>query len=102
MLNTSFLGLIITIILCLGFLGLIIYFGMKAQFVKVSTGEKGMIGEIGKTTSRVDDNGGWIFIHGENWRAFSRKPIKKGQKVIVSETKRLYLIVEPYEGEEEV
>ncbi|HID93874.1 MAG TPA: nodulation protein NfeD [bacterium (Candidatus Stahlbacteria)] len=60
---------------------------------KVVTGDKGLIGEIGKALERIAPEGR-VFIHGEIWKATSSVPIKKGEKVRVVAVEGLTLRVE--------
>lgn len=49
---------------------------IKAHLFKVSTGQEGLIGEIGKTITNVFKEGK-VFVHGEYWDAFSDEEIPK-------------------------
>jgi membrane-bound serine protease (ClpP class) len=66
---------------------------------KPSTGEIGMLGEIGTAETDIDPNGR-VFVHGEIWFAASRTPVSKGQRVVVRGVQGLELQVEPAAGEE--
>ncbi len=68
---------------------------LKAHQKKVSTGEQGMVGEIGIAKTAIDPEGK-IFVHGEIWTARSSVPIPKGERVVVlSMTGDMCLQVEP-------
>lgn len=47
---------------------------IKAHLSKVSTGQEGLVGEIGKTMTEVFEEGK-VFVHGEYWNAYSDEPI---------------------------
>lgn len=49
---------------------------------KVLTGAEEMIGSIGEAMADFTDEGR-VWIHGESWRAKSRSPVKKGERVQV-------------------
>jgi membrane-bound serine protease (ClpP class) len=64
----------------------------------IVTGAEGLIGEIGEASTDLD-LGGTVFVHGENWKASSSLPIKRGEKVRVVRVKGLSLEVEPQRPE---
>lgn len=70
------------------------------------TGAEGMIGEVGVARSPVGTGlQGWIFVHGERWRATlatapeetSERTIKPGQRVQVVGMRNREVLVLPYE-----
>lgn len=67
-------------------------FAVRAHKRKVTTGKKGLVGEVGvaKTALRPE---GVVFIHGEIWKAEADQPIKKGEKVVVTAVEHLTLKV---------
>ena len=70
---------------------------VQAQRKKVTTGDKGLVGEEGEARTRLAPKGK-VFVHGEIWKATSAEgPIKARTPVRVVEVKRLTLIVEPLE-----
>ena len=71
------------------------YLGLKAQMKKPVSGIEGMVGEEGVAETDIDENGGKVFVMGELWNAYSKKPIKKGKKVVVVKVKGLLLEVKP-------
>ncbi|RMD46071.1 MAG: nodulation protein NfeD, partial [Aquificota bacterium] len=71
------------------------YLGIKAQMKKPVSGIEGMIGEEGIAETDIDENGGKVFVMGEIWNAYSKKPVKKGEKVIVVKVEGLTLKVKP-------
>lgn len=78
--------------------GLIVVFLMtlvlKSRHLKVSTGEQGMIGEIGVARTPLAPEGK-IFVHGELWDAISSTPLDPGAQVKVREIDGLTLKVDP-------
>ncbi len=66
---------------------------VQAQRRRPSTGIEGMIGEIGEAKTDISPEG-YVFVHGELWRARAEKPIKKGRKVKIVGAENLTLIVE--------
>ncbi len=66
--------------------------GIRAQFRKSVTGDKGIIGEIGEVIKSLDPEGR-ISVHGEVWKAVSDEKIKEGEKVEVTGIKGLKLKV---------
>ncbi|UCF79709.1 MAG: nodulation protein NfeD [Candidatus Eiseniibacteriota bacterium] len=66
---------------------------LLAQKRKPTTGFKGLIGEIGTVTRKL--NGGWkVFIHSEFWDASSTGPLEVGDKVRVTGIDGFKLVVE--------
>jgi len=59
---------------------------------KVVTGAEEMIGIIGKAMEDFTDEGR-VWVHGESWQAQTSTPIKKGQKVQITEKDGLQLKV---------
>lgn len=78
--------------------GIIVVFLMslvlKSRHLKVSTGEQGMIGEIGVARTALAPEGK-IFVHGELWDAVSSAPLDSGAQVKVREIEGLTLKVDP-------
>jgi len=69
--------------------------GLRAQFWPVRAGREAMIGEIGRAISRIDANGGKVFVEGEYWNAVSDTPIESGQPVEIVAITGLLLKVKP-------
>lgn len=67
---------------------------IRAHRRQTTTGEAGMIGEIGRAETPLDPTGR-VFVHGEIWNARSEIPIAAGAQIVVSEVKDLLLTVEP-------
>jgi len=66
--------------------------GLKAQRRKTATGDKGMVGEVGVARSPLKPEG-YVFVHGEIWKAEADEPIEQGEKVVVKEVEHLTLKV---------
>ena len=69
--------------------------GLRAQFIPTRVGKETMIGQTVNAVSRIDPQGGWVFIEGENWKAVSDAPVETGQPVEVIGIKGLTLKVKP-------
>jgi len=69
---------------------------LRARRRKVTTGEKGLVGEVGVAQTSLNPQGD-VFIHGEIWRAEADQPIKKGEKVVVTGIEHLTLKVTRHE-----
>jgi membrane-bound serine protease (ClpP class) len=67
---------------------------IKARRAKVTTGQQGMIGEVGVARSDLAPSG-TVFVHGELWSAYSPRPVVNGQRVRVIRVDGLHLEVEP-------
>ena len=79
-------------------LGLITAFlmsiALRARRNKITTGEQGLVGEIGITETALSPSGK-IFVHGELWDAVSAVPIGAGERVVVKQVDGLTLRVDP-------
>lgn len=73
--------------------------GIRAQRRKVSTGQGGIIGEVGIAREDIDPEG-TVFVHGEYWKAYSDRKIPKGSKVVVLSVEGMVLKVKPHEHKE--
>jgi len=69
--------------------------GIRAQFRPVQSGKETMLGRTVKALSRIDVQGGKVFIEGENWNAVSETPVEAGQPVEVIGIEGLTLKVKP-------
>ena len=65
---------------------------LRARKRKVTTGGRGLMGEVGVARSALKPEGD-VFIHGEIWSAEADQPIKKGEKVVVTAVEHLALKV---------
>ena len=66
---------------------------IRALRHRVTTGEEGMIGEVGVARTRLDP-AGKVFVHGEVWDALAPTPIPEGGAVRVTRVRDLKLEVE--------
>ena len=69
--------------------------GIRAQFKPAQTGKETMLGRTVNALSRIDSQGGRVFIEGENWNAVSEMPVEAGQSVEVTGIEGLTLKVKP-------
>jgi membrane-bound serine protease (ClpP class) len=69
---------------------------LRARKRKVTTGGRGLVGEVGVARSALKPEGD-VFIHGETWKAEADQPIKKGEKVLVTGVEHLTLKVTKHE-----
>ena len=69
--------------------------GIRAQFRPIQSGKETMLGRTVKALSRIDAQGGKVFIEGENWNAVSETPVEAGQPVEVTGIEGLTLKVKP-------
>jgi len=79
-------------------LGLITVFlmtiALRARQNKITTGEEGLIGEIGIVQAPLTPSGK-VFVHGELWDAVASSTVDVGRNVVVRKVKDLTLEVEP-------
>jgi membrane-bound serine protease (ClpP class) len=54
-----------------------------------------MLGQTVNALSRIDSQGGRVFIEGETWNAVSETPVEAGQPVEVTGIEGLTLKVKP-------
>ena len=73
---------------------------VQAMRSKVSTGDEGLIGNIGVARTSLEPKGK-VFVHGEIWDAVSRggEVINANSDIRVLEVKNLRLVVEEYKGQ---
>ncbi|MCP4582353.1 MAG: nodulation protein NfeD [candidate division Zixibacteria bacterium] len=76
-----------------GFFTFAIYFALKAQKRKVTTGNKGLVGEIA-TVKEMNDGQGTVFVHGEYWQALGTDDFPAGTKVKVIGVEGMFLKVD--------
>jgi membrane-bound serine protease (ClpP class) len=69
--------------------------GIRAQFNPIQAGKETMLGRTVNALSRIDAQGGRVFIEGENWNAVSETPVEAGQPVEVTGIEGLTLKVKP-------
>lgn len=71
-------------------LGIIIYFAIKSQELKVESGEFTVIGSEGTTkTSIIPGKYGKVHIQGEIWQAISDETIEPDQQIVVTAIKSM-------------
>lgn len=68
--------------------------GLRAHMRKVTTGDRGIIGEIGVAKTDVYETGS-VFLHGEYWNARSHTPIPVGSRIEVVAIEGMTLEVRP-------
>ncbi|WP_457565494.1 NfeD family protein [Caldithrix abyssi] len=85
---------VITFVVTLSVLFFVFAIGMaiRTHRKKPTTGDAGLIGEIGEVYKPLNPEG-TIKVHGEYWKAVSDEPCKKGQKVEVVEFNRNTLVL---------
>jgi membrane-bound serine protease (ClpP class) len=69
--------------------------GLRAQRLPMKVGAEIMIGKTVAALSRIDSQGGRVFIEGENWNAVSETPVETGQPVEIIGIEGLTLKVKP-------
>ena len=69
--------------------------GIGAQFKPIRAGAETMLGRTVNALSRIDSQGGRVFIEGELWNAVSETPAEAGQPVEVAGIEGLTLKVKP-------
>ncbi|PYX33940.1 MAG: serine protease [Acidobacteria bacterium] len=67
---------------------------VRARRNKITTGEQGLIGEVGITQTPLSP-AGKVFVHGEIWDAFSPVNLPAGERIVVRHVDGLTLQVEP-------
>jgi membrane-bound serine protease (ClpP class) len=67
---------------------------VRARRNKITTGEQGLVGEVGVARTAVAP-AGKVFVHGELWDAVSPVSIPAGERVVVRQVDGLTLQVEP-------
>lgn len=69
--------------------------GLRAQWLPVKTGSQAMVGQSATALTRIDANGGMVFVEGEYWSATSETPLEAGSPVTISGLNGLTLHVQP-------
>ena len=69
--------------------------GIRAQFKPACTGLNAMLGKTVNALSRIDSEGGKVFIEGETWNAVSATSVEAGQAVEITGIEGLTLKVKP-------
>jgi len=86
---------IITIIVAI----LILFFGLKAQFIKPLEGIEALIGEEGEVFRKISSERGKVFIHGEIWNAKFLDDVSERERVRVVGVKKNILEVKKIKDE---
>ncbi|MGD0652312.1 MAG: nodulation protein NfeD [Verrucomicrobiia bacterium] len=69
--------------------------GLRAQQLPVKTGKETLHGKTVKALTRIDAQGGKVFVEGEYWNAVSEVPIEQGQDAEITGAQGLTLQVKP-------
>jgi membrane-bound serine protease (ClpP class) len=69
--------------------------GLRAQRLPAQTGPEIMLGRVVAANSRIDAQGGRVFIEGESWNAVSDTAVDAGQPVEVVAVEGRTLKVKP-------
>lgn len=80
------------------FVFLVASMALKAHKRPVRSGSEEMIGYTGTVLQDFEGLNGLAQVHGETWRVRSRRPLQKGQKIMVARMDGLVLEVEPVQG----
>jgi len=76
-----------------GFFIFAIYFALKAQNRKVTTGDAGLVGEIATVKEMVNGKG-TVFVHGEYWQALGTEDFPVGSRVKVISVEGIFVKVD--------
>jgi membrane-bound serine protease (ClpP class) len=91
-LRISWMTIIPAVIVTVLFFVFAMGMALRARLKKPTTGQEGLVGEVGVARSRLDP-AGKIFVHGEFWNAVSDEPVEEGEEVIVEAVERMKLKV---------
>lgn len=75
-------------------MGLIIALFVHSRRSRVVSGGEGMVGASAEAMADFDERGR-VFVHGEDWYAITRSPVRKGQQLRVEAVDGLTLTVVP-------
>ena len=75
----------------------IVWLAVRARRRPVVSGMEQMIGAIAVASSDFAETG-HVLVHGEIWQATSTRPVRKGQKLRITDAKGLDLSVEPLDS----
>jgi membrane-bound serine protease (ClpP class) len=70
------------------------WMALKARLRRPTTGEEGLIGQIGKAKDAFEGEG-MVYVAGEYWRAQCAVPVAAGAKVRVVRKEGMTIVVEP-------
>ena len=91
-LRVSLSVIIPTVIFTAVFFLFVVTLGIRAQKRRVTTGDRGLLGEQGTARSDIDPEGS-VFVHGEFWNAEADERIESGSKIEVVEVNAMKLKV---------
>jgi len=86
--------IVLTALAVAAFFMFVVGAGVRALWSKTTTGQEGLVGEIGVVRSPLAPRG-QIFLHGELWNAESEMPVEPGEAVRVTQIDGLTLRVVP-------
>ena len=93
--SLSWKVIVATVLMTTFFFVFLLGLGLRAQRRKPTTGQEGLVGEIGEVIDQLNPDG-TIRVHGEFWKASSNSgKILKNTRVRIVSVKDLRLIVEP-------
>ncbi len=87
------------VIITIGIAILILFFGLKAQFIKPLEGMEALIGEEGEVFRKISNERGKVFIRGEIWNARFLDDVSEKERVRVVGVKKNILEVKKIEDE---
>ena len=93
--NLSLSWIIPATVVTAAFFVFVVGAGLRAQFKPVRAGKETMLGRTVNALSRIDTQGGRVFIEGETWNAVSDIPVEVGQPVEIIGIEGLTLKVKP-------
>ncbi len=68
------------------------WLALRARVSKPTTGQEGLVGEIGTVKTKIDGTG-YVYVAGELWEASASEPIEEGAEVIVLEVSKMKIKV---------
>lgn len=74
--------IVATVASCTGFILFCLWFVTRSQQRQIISGQEGMIGELGRAVTAVDETG-QVFVHGEYWDAWADEPVAEGAEIEV-------------------
>jgi membrane-bound serine protease (ClpP class) len=93
--NLSLSWIIPATVVTAAFFVFVVGAGLRAQFKPIRAGKETMLGKTVNALSRIDTQGGRVFIEGETWNAVSDTPVEVGQSVEIIGIEGLTLKVKP-------
>lgn len=95
-LRVSWTVLLVMVSLSAVFFSVVISMAVRSQLRKPSTGPEGMVGKTGEAVTDIDGKGK-VHVVGELWDARCDRPVRKGEKVVVTALDGMTVVVEPKE-----